>query len=602
MEGYDLMALFGLNPAQQPNGDDEVDDNDDDFYNDHSASNHQGDAQAGATNAQTDDTQAQKLAEERKAENQRQAELLRAKLIARRQNTPVKQTTTSRQNTPSKTTASPAKQQQQQQQQSSSVNMSSDPPEPIAKNGKKEVEQPTAVSSLELLLAEGKAYADAKTAALAAKPPPAEVNTTTSKESEQQVNGINANAVTAEEAVKAEHPPTSETSRPAQQQQRSTNLSDSYYADLPAWLELTGYHDVDFRNNKLRTYKERRTLEEEAARIAERLEKLRQIEQQEMQQMRISTPMPAVNMAPPPLPSAMPSAANGVKRARSPEATPTTKNVRRREDNGGFRIRGATEATDNRQSRRLSRSPPALDRRTAYPDSRRRSIDERSERSRDPSLERRQSYYRRDGEPMREPPPRYDHYVPREPPPRGAYHASPTASRHPSQKYRGSAALELRKGGVRYFMIKSWNHDNVKAAQREDVWATQEKNEQLLTEAFKTSRHVILLFSVNKSMAFQGYALMTSPPDPKLPKPAWTAKLNWGTSATFTLRWLGTTSIPFRTVGHLKNTLNMNEDGEPLAVLVGKDGQEVSADAGMGVVWVLDEAEANAKDGDRGGR
>ncbi|KAF7193353.1 YTH domain-containing protein 1 [Pseudocercospora fuligena] len=596
MEGYDLMALFGLNTAQQANGEDEVDDNDDDFYNDHSAPN--GDAQAGATNDQTVDAQAHKLAEERKAENQRQAELLRAKLIARRQNTPAKQTNTSRQNTPSKTIAPPAK-----QQQGSSVNMSSDPPEPPATHSKKEVEQPTAVSSLEALLAEGKAYADAKTAALAAKPDPADVNTTNTKESEQQVNGINANVngVTAQESIKAEQPPTPETSRPTQQR-RPTNLSDSYYVDLPAWLELTGYHDVDFRNNKLRTYKERRTLEEEAARIAERLEKLRQIEQQEMQQMRISTPMPAVNMAPPPLPSAMPSATNGIKRARSPEATPTTKNARRREDNGGFRIRGATEATDNRQSRRLSRSPPALDRRTAYPDSRRRSIDERSERSRDPSLERRQSYYRRDGEPLREPPPRYDHYVPREPPPRSGYHASPGASRHPSQKYRGSAALELRKGGVRYFMIKSWNHENVKAAQREGVWATQEKNEQLLTEAFKTSRHVLLLFSVNKSMAFQGYALMTSPPDPKLPKPAWAAKLNWGTSATFTLRWLGTASIPFRTVGHLKNTLNINEDGEPLAVLVGKDGQEISTDAGQGVVWVLDEAEANAKDGDRGGR
>lgn len=54
-------------------------------------------------------------------------------------------------------------------------------------------------------------------------------------------------------------------------------------------------------------------------------------------------------------------------------------------------------------------------------------------------------------------------------------------------------------------MIKSFNHENVEAAQREGKWATQEKNEGLLTEAFKTSRRVILLFSVNKSMAFQGY-------------------------------------------------------------------------------------------------
>ena len=59
--------------------------------------------------------------------------------------------------------------------------------------------------------------------------------------------------------------------------------------------------------------------------------------------------------------------------------------------------------------------------------------------------------------------------------------------------------------GVRYFMIKSWNFDNVERAMQDGLWATQVKNEKLLTEAFRTSRHVILLFSVNKSVAFQGY-------------------------------------------------------------------------------------------------
>lgn len=54
-------------------------------------------------------------------------------------------------------------------------------------------------------------------------------------------------------------------------------------------------------------------------------------------------------------------------------------------------------------------------------------------------------------------------------------------------------------------MIKSWNHDNVNTAMRDSLWATQEKNEKVLTEAFRSSRHVVLLFSVNKSMAFQGY-------------------------------------------------------------------------------------------------
>ena len=81
-------------------------------------------------------------------------------------------------------------------------------------------------------------------------------------------------------------------------------------------------------------------------------------------------------------------------------------------------------------------------------------------------------------------------------------------------------------------MIKSWNRENVEIAQREVsepwfalfheqaafmlsiyltlnvmkcIWATQEKNLAVLTEAYHTSRHVILFFSVNKSAAFQGY-------------------------------------------------------------------------------------------------
>lgn len=84
---------------------------------------------------------------------------------------------------------------------------------------------------------------------------------------------------------------------------------------------------------------------------------------------------------------------------------------------------------------------------------------------------------------------------------------------------------------------------------------------------------------------------MTSPPDPKLPIPGFCTKLNWKTSPAFTLRWLSTTPIHFRLIGHLKNTLNLDEKGEPRAVLVGKDGQEISADAGLGVVRVLDEVE-----------
>lgn len=84
---------------------------------------------------------------------------------------------------------------------------------------------------------------------------------------------------------------------------------------------------------------------------------------------------------------------------------------------------------------------------------------------------------------------------------------------------------------------------------------------------------------------------MTSPPDPLLPVPSFCNKLNWTTSPAFSVRWLATTAVHFRFVGHLKNTCNPDDDGLPRAVLVGKDGQEISQDAGMGVVEILDMAE-----------
>jgi hypothetical protein len=61
-----------------------------------------------------------------------------------------------------------------------------------------------------------------------------------------------------------------------------------------------------------------------------------------------------------------------------------------------------------------------------------------------------------------------------------------------------------------FALRRSWNHDDVEHAMKSGVWSTQVDNEAIFTEAYDTARHVILLFSVNKSTAFQGY--VCSPP------------------------------------------------------------------------------------------
>ena len=46
------------------------------------------------------------------------------------------------------------------------------------------------------------------------------------------------------------------------------------------------------------------------------------------------------------------------------------------------------------------------------------------------------------------------------------------------------------------------------------MWATSAGPTKKLTNAFKSSDHVVLIFSVNESRSFQGFALMESEPDP----------------------------------------------------------------------------------------
>ena len=136
---------------------------------------------------------------------------------------------------------------------------------------------------------------------------------------------------------------------------------------------------------------------------------------------------------------------------------------------------------------------------------------------------------------------------------------------------------------TRYFLIKSWNYDNVLTSQRDGVWATQPHNEAILTEAFKTSRQVILVFSVNKSMAFQGYARMLSLPG-TAPSPQWTKQLLWKSSPPFNIQWITIAETRFSHTKHIKNALN---DGQ--LVLIGRDGQEIDETAGRQLCELIDD-------------
>ncbi|XP_061118553.1 YTH domain-containing protein 1 isoform X2 [Conger conger] len=131
---------------------------------------------------------------------------------------------------------------------------------------------------------------------------------------------------------------------------------------------------------------------------------------------------------------------------------------------------------------------------------------------------------------------------------------------------------------ARFFLIKSNNHENVSLAKAKGVWSTLPVNEKKLNDAFRSSRSVILIFSVRESGKFQGFARLSSeshhggsPIHWVLPA-GMNAKMLGG---VFKIDWICRRELPFTKTAHLSNPWN-----EHKPVKIGRDGQEIEADCG----------------------
>lgn len=137
---------------------------------------------------------------------------------------------------------------------------------------------------------------------------------------------------------------------------------------------------------------------------------------------------------------------------------------------------------------------------------------------------------------------------------------------------------------TRYFIIKSLNHHNIQLSVEKGIWATQVMNEPILEDAFHNSGKVILIFSVNMSGFFQGYAQMMSSVGWRRDN-IWSqgcGKSNpWGRS--FKVKWLQLNDVPFQKTLHLKNPLN---DYKP--VKISRDCQELPEDIGEALCELID--------------
>ncbi|NXG01295.1 YTDC2 helicase, partial [Sakesphorus luctuosus] len=105
---------------------------------------------------------------------------------------------------------------------------------------------------------------------------------------------------------------------------------------------------------------------------------------------------------------------------------------------------------------------------------------------------------------------------------------------------------------IRYFIMKSSNLQNIGISQQEGIWSTTSSNEQKLNAAFWESSIVYLIFSVQGSGCFQGFARMDSAIGCERSQ-------GWGSAGSrgvFKVEWIRKESIPFQFAHNLVNPWN----------------------------------------------
>lgn len=132
---------------------------------------------------------------------------------------------------------------------------------------------------------------------------------------------------------------------------------------------------------------------------------------------------------------------------------------------------------------------------------------------------------------------------------------------------------------TRFFVITSNTGENVVKSVQHNVWATQRKNEQKLNEAFRSAPAVILVFSVNKSGAFQGYARMRSTTG----RSTCTSDPFNGFGRLFDIEWMRLHDLEVIELQHLRNALD-----EHRQVGFSRDGQELSHSVGSELCRLFD--------------
>ncbi|GLB38684.1 putative YT521-B-like domain containing protein [Lyophyllum shimeji] len=94
----------------------------------------------------------------------------------------------------------------------------------------------------------------------------------------------------------------------------------------------------------------------------------------------------------------------------------------------------------------------------------------------------------------------------------------------------------------RYFILKSLTQYDLDLSVEKGLWATQKHNEGILDQAYRTSQDVYLIFSVNKSGEFYGYAKMAGPIRHGEERVPWASRTGDSTRSSFSSAGPGSAS------------------------------------------------------------
>ncbi|KAI1141223.1 YTH-domain-containing protein [Hypoxylon sp. FL0543] len=139
------------------------------------------------------------------------------------------------------------------------------------------------------------------------------------------------------------------------------------------------------------------------------------------------------------------------------------------------------------------------------------------------------------------------------------------------------------RGKVRFFVMRSYSWDHVYQSMEDGLWATQREQADILSDAYSTGVTIVLFFAVNKSHGYQGYAIMKSPPSKEVRRPKWWRSVRWPISEPFEVEWMNTMHVNAIHVSNIYNRYNLN-----LPVTRARNCQEFNDSAGRQMVSVLE--------------